>query len=126
MSRRRKLDAYTLDQVLKHLQRNPDEEAYETRLWLRLLKRGAAIRDYTISPVKQPPSVTPEYAQVIAHILAALEIFQRNVREAYPDCAYRTALIREIRAWESRYLAMFTESPRRWPDYMTKEDTDEN
>lgn len=124
MSKRRKLDAYTLDQVLKHLQRNPDEEAYETRLWLHLLKRGAAIRDYTIDPVKQPPSVTPEQVQVIAEILPALETFQHRVRMDYPDCPYKTALIREIRAWESRYLAMYTECTIRWPKY-TEVDTDE-
>lgn len=124
MSRRRKLDAYTLDQVLKHLQRNPDEEAYETRLWLRLLKRGAAIRDYTISPVKHPPSMTPEQEMVIREILSTLETIQCRVRETWPDCVYKTALIREIRAWESRYLDMLTECPIRWPKY-TEEDTDE-
>lgn len=125
MSRRRKLDAYTLDQVLKHLQRNPDETAVQTNLWLHLLKRGAAIRDYTIDPVKQPPSVTPEQVQVIAEILPSLETFQHRVRMNYPDCPYKTALIREIRAWESRYLAMFNECHLRWPEYV-KEDTDEN
>lgn len=125
MSRRRKLDAYTLDQVLKHLQRNRDEEAHETRLWLYLLKRGAALRDYTIDPVKQPPSITPEQVQVIAEILPTLETFQHRVRRDYPDCAYKTALIREIRAWESRYLAMFNECPCRWPEYV-KEDTDDS
>lgn len=125
MSRRRKLDAYTLDQVLKHLQRNPDEEAYETRLWLHLLKRGAAIRDYTISPVKQPPSMTPEQDMVIREILNTLETIQCRVRETWPDCVYKTALIREIRAWESRYFAMFTECPIRWPKYTEEEHTDE-
>lgn len=125
MSRRRKLDAYTIDQVLKHLQRNRDEDAYETRLWLYLLKRGAAIRDYTIDPVKQPPSVTPEQVQVIAEIIPTLETFQIRVRRDYPDCVYKTALIREIRAWESRYLDMLTECPIRWPKY-AEEDTDEN
>ena len=125
MSRRRKLDAYTLDQVLKHLQRNPDEEAYETRLWLRSLKRGAAIRDYTIDPVKQPPSVTPEQEMVIREILSTLETIQCRVRETWPDCVYKTALIREIRAWESRYLAMLAECPIRWPEY-AEEYTDED
>lgn len=125
MSRRRKLDAYTLDQVLKHLQRNRDEEAHETRLWLHLLKRGAAIRDYTISPVKQPPSMTPEQDMVIREILSTLETIQCRVRETWPDCVYKTALIREIRSWESRYFTMYTECPIRWPKY-AEEDTDEN
>ena len=37
----------------------------------------------------------------------------------------RGAAIREIRAWESRYLDMLTECPIRWPKY-AEEDTDEN
>lgn len=125
MSRRRKLDAYTLDQVLKHLQRNRDETAVQTNLWLRLLKRGAAIRDYTVDPVKHPPSMTPEQEMVIREILDTLETIQCRVRETWPDCVYKTALIREIRAWESRYLDMLIECPIRWPKY-TEEDTDEN
>lgn len=121
MSRRRKLDAYTLDQVLKHMQRNRDETPTHTRLWLTLLKRGAALRDYTIDPVKQPPSVTPEQVQVIAEILPTLELFQHRVRRDYPDCAYKDALIREIRAWESRYLTLFDDSRMRVKEY-TDED----
>ena len=125
MSRRRKLDAYTLTQVMKHMQRNRDETRTQTRLWLTLLKRGAAIRDYRTDPVEQPPSVTPEQVQVIAEILPTLELFQHRVRRDYPDCAYKTALIREIRAWESRYLAMLAECPIRWPEY-AEEYTDED
>ena len=107
MSRRRKLDAYTLTQVLKHLQRNRDETPTQTRVWLYLLRRGAAIRDYRTDPVMRPSRLPIERLQVLAEILPTLETFQIRVRGEYPDCAYRDALIREIRAWESRYLTMF-------------------